>query len=156
MIARVAAPQLLRRVARPIGRMRRRDGEACDVEFVVVRPPRQVLDRASVEIAGRKIHVVKCACRSEDVIDETIAFEQDLPVNLGDHPQACHNVADGHVRGPLAAMDFAHGRIRSQALFREPLVEPRQRRRELRILIAKPMHEFDREGLGKGLGPCDG
>ena len=48
-------------------------------------------------------------------------------------------------------MDFAHGRIRSQALFREPLVEPGQRRREPRILIAKPMHEFDREGLGKGL-----
>ncbi len=53
-------------------------------------------------------------------------------------------------------MDFAHGRIGVQALFREPLVEPRQRRRESRILIAKPMHEFDREGLGKGLGALSG
>ena len=48
-------------------------------------------------------------------------------------------------------MDLAHGRIRGQALFREPLVEPSQRWRELRILIAKPMHELDREGLGKRL-----
>ena len=61
MIAGVAAPQLLRRLARRIGRVRRRDGEARDLEFVVVRPPRQVFDRASVEVAGRKIHVVKCA-----------------------------------------------------------------------------------------------
>ena len=53
-------------------------------------------------------------------------------------------------------MDFAHGRIRSQALFREPIVEPSQRRREPRILIAKPMHEFDREGLGKGLRAASG
>ena len=53
-------------------------------------------------------------------------------------------------------MDLAHGRIRGQALFREPLVEPGQRRRELRILIAKPMHEFDREGLGKGLRVTSG
>ena len=53
-------------------------------------------------------------------------------------------------------MDFAHGRIRIQALFREPLIKPGQRRGELRILIAKPMHEFDREGLGKGLGALSG
>ena len=53
-------------------------------------------------------------------------------------------------------MDFAHSRIRSQALFREPFVEPGQRRGELRILIAKPMHEFDRESLGKGLHPTSG
>ena len=156
MVAGVAAPQLLRRLARRIGRMRRRDSEARDIEFVVVRPPRQFFDRASVEVAGRKIHVVKCAPRGQDVIDKTIAFEQDLPVDLGDHPQARHDVADGHVRGPLAAMDLAHGRIRGQALFRQPLVEPGQRRGELRILIAKPMHEFDREGLGKGLRATSG
>jgi hypothetical protein len=53
-------------------------------------------------------------------------------------------------------MDFAHGQIRSQALFREPLVEPSQRRREPRILIAKPMHEFNRKGLGKGLTAMSG
>jgi hypothetical protein len=53
-------------------------------------------------------------------------------------------------------MDLAHGRIRGQTLFREPFVEPGQRRRELRILIAKPMHEFDREGLRKGLRATPG
>ena len=136
--------------------MRRRDGEARDLDLLVVRPPRQGLDRASIEIAGRKIHVVKRAPRGQNVIDETIAFEQNLPVDLGDHPQACHDVADGHVRRPLAAMDFADGRVRSQALFGEPLVEPGQRRREPRILIAKPMNEFDREGYGKGLGAAPG
>ena len=44
-----------------MGCVRRRDGEARDLEFVMVRPPRQVFDRASVEVAGRKIHFVKCA-----------------------------------------------------------------------------------------------
>ena len=53
-------------------------------------------------------------------------------------------------------MDLAHSRIRGQTLFREPFVEPGQRRRELRILIAQAMHEFDREGLGKGLRATPG
>ena len=44
-----------------MGRVRRRDGEARDLEFAMVRSPRQVFDRASVEVAGGKIHVVKCA-----------------------------------------------------------------------------------------------
>ena len=53
-------------------------------------------------------------------------------------------------------MDFAHSRVCGQALFCEPLVEPGQSGSELRILIAKPMHEFDRKGLGKGLDPTPG
>ena len=44
-----------------MGSVRRRDGEARDLEFVVVRSPRQAFDRASVEVAGREIHVVECA-----------------------------------------------------------------------------------------------
>src|SRR5271165_4562649 len=53
-------------------------------------------------------------------------------------------------------MDFAYGQIRGQALFCEPLVKPSQRRREPRILIAKPVYEFDREGLGKRLIAASG
>ena len=37
-----------------MGRVRRRDGEARDLEFVVVRAPRQFFDRAAVEGAGRQ------------------------------------------------------------------------------------------------------
>ena len=48
-------------------------------------------------------------------------------------------------------MDLAHAESRRHVLFREPLVEPGQRGRELRILIAQAMHELDREGLGKRL-----
>ena len=105
-------------------RLRRSDGEARDLQFVMVRSPRQVFDRTSVELAGRKIHLAKCAPGGQNAIDETIAFEKDLPINLGDHPQARHDVPDGHVRGALAAMHLAHGRIRSHALFRELLVQP--------------------------------
>ena len=149
VVTGVAAAHLLRRRATAIGRARRRNGKARDVELAVARSARQVFDRTSVEVAGRKIHVPKCTPQGKDVIDETIPFEQYLPINLGDHPQARHDVADGHVRGPFAAMDLTHSRIRRHPLFRESHVEPCQRRCELRILIAKPMHELDREGLGK-------
>ena len=118
----------------------------------MVRSPRQVFDRTSVERAGGKIHVAKRATGGQDAVDQTIALEQDLPINLGDHPQARHDVPDGDVCGALAAMHLAHGRIRRHALFCKPLIEPGQRGGHFRILIAKPMHELDREGLGKRPG----
>ena len=151
IIAGVAAPQLLRRLAFMRGSVRRRDGEARDLQFAVVRSSRQVFDRTPVERAGGKVHVPKRATGGQDAIDQTIAFEQCLPINLGDHPQARHDVPDGYVRGALTAMHLAHSRICRHAAFCKLVVQPSQRGGDLRILIAKPMHELDREGLGKRL-----
>ena len=72
-----------------------------------------------------------------------------LPVDIGYQAQAGDDVANGDVRCALLAMDIAHHRVGRRLLHRQTLVEPGQRRRDLRILIAQPMHELDREGLRK-------
>ena len=47
-------------------------------------------------------------------------------------------------------MHLAHRRIRGQALFGQPLVEPGERRREFRVLVAQPMHQLHGKGVRQG------
>ena len=55
--------------------LRRQDGSVGDVEFRAVRPARQFLDGAAVEIARREIHVAKQAGGREHVVHQADALE---------------------------------------------------------------------------------
>ena len=149
MIAGIAAPRLLgRRVRAPLA-TRRDDRGAGDIQLRALRAARQLLDRAAVERAGGKIHILKCAVGGEDSVDEAEALEQLAPIDIGNLAQAGDDIAHGDVRGALSAMDVAHDRFGCRFLHRQTLVEPRQRRRDPRILVAQSMHELNRERFRK-------
>ena len=50
-------------------------------------------------------------------------------------------------RGALPLVLVAHHGVGRRSLHRQTLVEPGQRRRDARILIAQPVHELDRKGV---------
>ena len=128
------------------GPLCRKHSRASDLELRPVRAARQFLDCAAVERAGWKIHALEVAAARKNSIDEAEPLEQLLPVDIGNQTQAGDDVANRDVLRALSAMFVAHDCIGCHVLNRQTLVEPCQRGRDLRILIAQPMHELDREG----------
>ncbi len=149
MVARIAAPRLLGRWSRePLATGCEHRGGG-DIQLRPLRAAREVLDRAAVERARRKIHFLEAAIGGKDGVDEAESLEQLLPIDFGDQTQAGDDVADGDVRGALSTMDVAHDRLGRRVLDRQTLIEPCQRRRDPRILVAQPMHELNGERFGK-------
>ena len=124
-----------------------RDRQTRDIDFALQRAARKFFDGAAIKRPGREIHFPKAAALRQFGVDETKALEQLLPIDLGDHPKAGDDVSHGDVDRALSAMHLAHRRVRGEALFGQPLVEPGQRRRELRVLVAQPMHQLDGKGV---------
>ena len=146
MIAWVAASGPLGCWGVSPGPLCRKHRRASDIELRAVRAARQFLDCAAVERARWEIHALEVAAGRENSIDEAEPLEQLLPVDIGNQAQAGDDVANRDVRRALPAMYVAHDCIGCRVLDRQTLVEPCQRRRDLRILIAQPMHELDRKG----------
>ncbi len=126
-----------------------RDGAAGDVDLGTFRAARQLLDGAAIEIAGRKIHVAKVAAAGQHVVDQADALEQLRPVDVGDQAHAGDDVAHRYGAGALPVMLVANDRIGGRSLCGQALVEPSQRRRDARILVAQPVHELDGESVGQ-------
>ena len=110
-----------------------------------VRTARQLLDGAAVEIARREIHLGKAAAGGKYVVDEADALEQFRPIDVGDQAHTGDDVAYRDVRGALPVVFVAHDRVGRRSLRRQTLVEPGQRWRDPRILVAQSVHELDRE-----------
>ena len=148
-VSSVSSPRLLRCRGFSFGLFRRKHGRAGDIELRTVRAARKIFDRAAVKRPRRKIHALEIAVAGKNSVDEAKPLEQLLPVDIGNQPQAGDDVANRDIRRPLLAMDITHHQVGRRVLDGHSLIEPGQRGRDPRILIAQPMHELDREGLGK-------
>ena len=124
-------------------RLRRR--AARDLELGAAGAARELLDRAAVAVARREVHLREVALGAQRGVDEADALEELRPVDRGDQPHAGDHVADRHVHRALALVLVAHDLVGRRALRREALVEPLQRRRDARILVAQPLHELHGE-----------
>ena len=141
-IAATLVRLLLGRRSRGIGRD---DGETGDVDLRARRTARELFDGAAVEITRLEVHGAEVAAGGQDPVDEARAFEQVLPIDVGDHPHAGDDVADSDVGRPLATMHFAHCGIGRRPVGRQSCVEPAQSRSDPWILIAQAVNELDHE-----------
>ena len=86
------------------------------------RAARQLLDRAAVEVARRKIHGRESRRRlAATSSTRLIALEQLRPIDVGDQAHAGDDVADRDVGGALALMLLAHHLVGGRALRRQAL-----------------------------------
>src|ERR1700724_614220 len=99
-----------------------------------------------IAIAGGEVHLREAAAGAEHAIDETDALEDLCPVEGGDEPHARDHVADGHVHSALPLMLLADDLVGRCALACETLVQPDERWRDPRILIAQPLKQPHDEG----------
>ena len=89
----------------------REDRVLCDLEFRLVGTPRELLDRASIEIARRKIHLFESATVGERVVDQAGLLEQVLPIDVRNEPEAGYDVPEGDVAAALSPMLVTHDRV---------------------------------------------
>ncbi len=139
-----ATQQMITRITRP-ARFSRRGflhGGMRDVDFRTAGIARQLLDGATVKIARGKIHTPKTAARVKNLINQAELFDQLLPIDIADQPQASNDIAYRDIRGSLAPVHLAHHRIGAHILCRQTPVEPDQRRGNPRILVAQPVHQL--------------
>ncbi len=121
-----------------------------------MRPARQLLDRAAVEVPRREVHVRESRAGRQRRVDEAHPLEQLGPVHLGDQAHARDDVAHRDVRDAAALVLVVDGRVGRRPLRGEALVEPRQRGGDLRILVAQPQGELHGERLGQRGAPVFG
>ena len=121
-----------------------------NLQFHQFRAPRQLLDRAAVKVARRKIHVREVATGPQRVIDKTDALDQLRPVDVGGQAHARDDVAHRHVRRTFFLVLVPDDLVGGCSLCREALLEPHQSSRDLRILLPQPLHELDSEGPRQG------
>ena len=153
MIAGIGDTFRLRGFDCPGGRQTRRGQRLLgDLELCGRRPAGQLLDRASVGVAGRKIHCGKGAICAQALVDEANALEPLGPVDIGDQPHAGDDIAHGDVGCPAAALLVLHRPVDGLPLESEALFQPSKRRRLFRILVSQPLCELRGEGCGQGRG----
>ena len=99
-----------------------------------------------VMIACHEVRSSTARVGPEDGIDQTDALEEYLPVERGHQAHAGDHIADGHVHRRLSLVLDSDNLIDRRPLRREAFLEPAQRRRAHRVLIAQPLDELDREG----------
>ena len=103
---------------------------------------RQVLDRAAVAVARPEIHRREGAGRAQPRVDKADALEEIGPVDVGDEPHAGDDIAHGDIGHALAVMRLAHRLVDGHALGRQPLVQPAERGRGARVLVAQAFGEL--------------
>ena len=123
-----------------------RQGRARNGNFGLLRTARQLLDRATVQIAAREVHCGKAAIRAQQFVDETDALEELRPIHIREQPHARDDVANGHVRCALALMFLVDDLVRCRSLQDQVLVQPAPCRRYGGVLIAQPQHQLDGKG----------
>ena len=144
-------PALVSGIVRRGSLLRTRHHPAGHLDLRAAGAPRQVLDRVAVAVAGREVERREVRAGAEYLVDPADAFEELLPVETRHEAHARDDVADGHVHGPLPVVLEAHDLFRRRALGREPLLEPAQRRHDVRILLAQALDELHGEGRGQPL-----
>ena len=125
------------------------DGEGRDIGLGAPGMAGEVFDGTAVEIACREIHAAKGAGGRQHAIDLAHHFKQHVPVDIGDHPQAGDNVADGDVGRTLPAVLVGDDRLRAGAVGGEAAFEPAQSGHDRPVLVAQTMGKLDRKCLGK-------
>src|SRR5579863_4782588 len=103
---------------------------------MAIRAARQFLNCVAVEIAGRKIHFAERARGGKSIVDEADLLEQIFPIDLGNKTQAGDDIANRNIRAALSPMDIANDRVGCSLLRGQTLIEPSQRGRNTRILVA--------------------
>ena len=121
-----------------------------NVQFGAPRPSRQIFDRMPIAIPSGKVHLRELTVGAEHRIDETDALEDRGPIEGGDEPHTRDHVADGHVHPALPLMLLADDFVGGRALACEVFVQPDERRRDLRILIAQALEQSHDEGGRQG------
>ena len=124
----------------------------------LLRAARQLLNRATVQVAAREIHCRKVAIRPQQFVDEADALEELGPVHIREQPHAGDDVANGYVRCALALMLFVDHLVSCRSLPGQVIVQPSSCRRYRGILIAQPQHQLDGKGWrqrGAGRIPAD-
>ena len=116
------------------------------LELRAARSARELLDRMPIAIARREVHLREVAVGAQDGIDEAHALEDRGPIERGDEAHARDHVADGDVHPDLALVFLADDRLGGRTLAREALVQPDQRRRDPRVLIAQALEQSNNEG----------
>jgi hypothetical protein len=127
-----------------------REGRLRDLQLRALRAARELLDRVAVEVARGEVHPIEAARRAQRVVDQADALHQLRPVHVGDEPHAGDDVAHRHVGGALALVLVVHDLLHGLRLGREALLEPRERRRRLRIQVPQALRELHGEGLREG------
>ena len=152
VISRIAHAIGFRRVTRLCRRREcRLQGFVGDVEFRKGRAPGQLLDRAPIDVTGRKIHRRKGACRTQPLIDEADAFDQFRPIDVRHQPHAGDDVAHGDVRCALPPLDVLDHLLDRAALACQPLFEPTEGRRRRRIEISQSFGQLSGKGFRQRL-----
>ena len=116
------------------------------VQLGAARAPRQLFDRVAVGIASREVHRAEAGVRAEHFVDQAHALEELGPVERGHQAHAQDHVPDGDVHRGLTLMLDPDDVVGGRPLARQALVQPEQRRRDVRVLIAQPLDELHREG----------
>ena len=108
--------------------------------------------RARASIACRyRSRVAKSIAPNElagpqDLVDEAHALDELGPVEPRDEAHARDHVPDGHVHRRLALVLEPDGLLGRRALGDEALLEPAERRRRGRVLVAEALEELDPAG----------
>ena len=116
-------------------------------QFRQFRAARELLDRAAVEVARRKIHAREVAAGLQHIVNETDALDQLRPIHVGDQAHARDDVSDRYVCRALSLMLVTHDLVGGRSLRRQAPFQPHQGRHNIRILVPQPLDELDREGL---------
>ncbi len=122
-----------------------------DIKFGAGRAAGELLDRAAVEVARREIHRGEGAAGVQPVVDQADALEELRPVDVGDQPHAGDDVAHGDIRGAQPLLSVLHHAVDRRALMVQPLLQPAERRRRSRILVAQPLHQLRGEDFRQRL-----
>ena len=99
-----------------------------------------------VAIPGREVHLIEVALGTQDLIDQAHALHELRPIEPGDQAHARDHVSNGHVHRGLPLVFQADGLLGADALDGQELLQPPQRRRHGRVLIAQPLEELDLPG----------
>ena len=102
-----------------------------------------------IAVPGGKAHVAVRALGGQLPIDEAHSFDEVGPVEGIDVTEAGDDVADRHVGGRLAAMGFVDHVVGMDSVGCQPLQQPGQTGGGLRVVVAEPQEQLDRERLRK-------
>jgi hypothetical protein len=121
-----------------------------DVFFAAAAAARERFDGMAVAVARREVHRPEVADRRERRVDGADALEEVVPVDDCHAAHAGDAVLHGQVGRPLPQQLVGDDALLAAALRRQPFVEPGQRRRDLRIVVAQAHHHLRRERAPQG------
>ena len=98
--------------------------EPGNLEFRARRAACQILDRASIEISCREIHLGEFAVGTQQLVDKAYALEHLRPVDCGNEAHARDDIADRNVRCALPLMLLSNDLVGGGLLIDQAFVEP--------------------------------